>query len=361
MKILHVITSLYTGGAERLMVDLLPLLRDKGKNQVDLLLINGVETPFKSAIKQEGIKVYSLSMTNDVYNPKNILRMRPYLKKYDIIHTHNTACQFFVPLAGLFNGRHPLLVTTEHNATNKRRSRVWFKPIDRWMYSRYAAIICIADQTRHNLDGYIGKQDKITTIYNGVNIDRFLKPINDISGKNNYVITMVSAFRPQKDHETLMRAMTHLPDNYRLQFVGGGEQEDKERLYSYCHKLGLEKRVKFLGVRYDVPDILEQCDYVVLSSHWEGLSLSSVEGMASGRPFIASDVDGLREIVGGSGLLFAHGDDLDLANKILLLSENPDEYRSVALRCQEKARQYDIKRMAKSYLDLYQNIINKSQ
>ena len=357
MKILHVITSLYTGGAERLMVDLLPLLKDNGKNHVDLLLINGVDTPFKRAVGQEGINVHCLSMTNDVYNPKNILRMRYFLRDYDIIHTHNTACQFFVPIAALLTGRKPLLVTTEHNATNKRRNRAWLKPVDRWMYSRYAAIICIADQTRNNLDEYLGKQDKITTIYNGVNIDRFLKPINDISGKDSFVITMVSAFRTQKDHETLMRAMKFLPNNYRLQFVGGGENVDKERLYSCCHDLGLDNRVTFMGVRHDVPEILEKTDFVVLSSHWEGLSLSSIEGMASGRPFIASDVDGLREIVGGAGVLFSHGDEKDLAQKILYLSKNPEEYQAVAKRCQEKARRYSISSMAKNYLDLYQKLI----
>lgn len=350
------ITSLYTGGAERLMVDLLPLLKDNGSNQVDLLLINGVETLFKRKIEQNGIKVFSLSSTNDVYNPKNIVRMRPYLKQYDIIHTHNTACQFFAPIASLFSSAHPVLVTTEHNANNRRRSRGWLKPLDRWMYSRYAAIVCIADKTRQNLESYIGKQEKIRTIYNGVDVRCFVRPIKDISANEDYVITMVSAYRVQKDHETLMRAMTHLPSNYRLQFVGDGEKVDRERLHSYCNSLGIDDRVTFMGVRQDVPDILEQSDFVVLSSHWEGLSLSSIEGMASGRPFIASDVDGLREIVGGAGVLFEHGNDVELANIIQRLSADPNEYKNVAMCCQDKARKYDISFMADNYLQLYKSL-----
>lgn len=350
------ITSLYTGGAERLMVDLLPLLKENGNNQVDLLLINGVETLFKRKIEQNGVKVFSLSSTNDVYNPKNIVRMRPYLKQYDIIHAHNTACQLFVPIASLFSSAHPILVTTEHNANNRRRSRGWLKPLDRWMYSRYKAIVCIADKTRQNLENYIGKQEKIHTIYNGVDVRSFVRPIKDISSNVEYVLTMVSAFRVQKDHETLMRAMTHLPTNYRLQFVGDGEKIDRERLHTYCNSLGIKDRVTFMGVRQDVPDILEQSDFVILSSHWEGLSLSSIEGMASGRPFIASDVDGLREIVGGAGVLFEHGNDVELANIIQRLSADPNEYKNVAIRCQEKARQYDIKLMAKNYHELYQKL-----
>lgn len=358
MRILHVITSLYTGGAEHLLVDLLPLLKDNGKNQVDLLLINGVETAFKKAIQQAGIQVFSLSSTNDVYNPKNIFRMWKYLRNYDIIHTHNTACQFFVPIAQQMTASTALLVTTEHSSSNRRRSSWWLKPIDCWMYNQYRAIICIADQPRKNLEAYIGKKPSLLTINNGVNIQRFVRSVKDISAQDSFVITMVAAIRAEKDHATLLKSLTHLPDNYRLQIVGGGEKVNCENLKAHCEELGLENRVVFMGVRQDIPDILEKSDILVLSSHWEGLSLSSIEGMASGRPFIASDVDGLREIVGGAGMLFPHGDDKELARQIQFLCEHPDEYREVARRCQDRARQYDISIMANNYLDLYHSLFN---
>ena len=112
-----------------------------------------------------------------------------------------------------------------------------------------------------------------------------------------------------------------------------------------------------MGVRPDVPDILEQSDIVVLSSHWEGLSLSSIEGMASGRPFVASDVDGLHEIVNGAGILFHEGDDIELARKIQELCENPQLYKQVARQCQERAERYDILVMANKYLELYNKLI----
>lgn len=358
MKILHVITSLYTGGAEHLLVDLLPLLKDGGKNQVDLLLINGVETSFKKLIQQKGINVYSLSTTNDVYNPRNILRMRKYLQDYDIIHTHNTACQLYVPIARLLTTSSAMLVTTEHSSSNRRRTRKWMKPIDRWMYTQYKAIICIADRPRQNLEAYIGEKQSLFTINNGVDIQRFVRPIKDIHGQNEFVITMVAGIRAEKDHETLLKSLTHLPDCYRLQIVGGGERENREQVKSICHGLGLDNRVDFMGVRQDIPDILEKSDIIVLSSHWEGLSLSSIEGMASGRPFIASDVDGLREIVGGAGVLFPHGDDKELATQIQHLCEHPDEYQNVAQRCQERARQYDISVMADNYLKLYRDLLS---
>jgi glycosyltransferase involved in cell wall biosynthesis len=78
--------------------------------------------------------------------------------------------------------------------------------------------------------------------------------------------------------------------------------------------------------------------------------------MACGRPFVASDVDGLHDIVNGAGLLFPEGDDKELANQIQYLCEHSDEYNKVALRCQERARQYDISIMAKEYLGLYKEL-----
>lgn len=354
MRILHVITSLYTGGAERLMVDLLPRLTDGGKNQVDLLLFNGVDTPFKKSLIEHGIGVKWLAMTNDIYNPNRILRMRKFLNGYDIIHAHNTACQMYVPVARMLTSSKAKLVATEHSSNNRRRDKWWFKSIDRWMYSRYSATVCISDISRDNLKRYVGKKGYIPVIPNGVDIQRFVRPVKDIMGKDRFVVTMVAALRAEKDHETMLKAMTHLPENYHLRLVGGGDLDAE--IKALAHDLGLDEKVTFMGVRMDVPDLLEQSDINVLSSHWEGFGLVAVEGMASGRPFVASDVDGLHDIVGGAGELFPAGDDKALAAKIQWLCEHPDVYRDVATRCQQAAHRYDISITAEKYLDLYRSL-----
>jgi len=362
MRILHVITTLDTGGAERLMVDLLPLLKDKG-NQVELLLFNGVITPFKQELEQKGVTIYELTNKTgnvrhtEVYDPMNIYRLHRFIKDFDIIHTHNTACQLYVPIARTIFKSNVKLVTTEHNTTNRRRSTSLFKPIDKWMYHQYSSVICIGDSTSDNLKQYLGSDCHTCVIYNGVDTHKFIHPIRDISERSNYTITMVAGFRPQKDQDTLIRAIKHLPSNYRLRLVGEGERE--AYLKKMCHELNLDDRISFMGARMDVPQILEQSDVVVLSSHWEGLSLSSIEGMASGRPFVASDVDGLRDIVRGAGMLFPHGDDLVLARSIQELCENPELYRNVAMACQERAKDYDISIMADRYNQLYKDLMQK--
>ena len=362
MKILHVITMLDVGGAERLLVDLLPLLRDKGGHQVDLLVFNGVDTILKEKIKQKGIRIFEFSHGEDVkdyykevYDPRHIIRLRKFMRGYDIIHTHNSICQLYVAIAHSLNHSSTPLVTTEHSSNNRRRSKKWYKPIDRWMYNQYASVICIADKPQQNLESYIGKKQNICTINNGVDVQRFIKPIKDVSNQDKFMVTMVAGLRAEKDHETVIKAISLLPDNYHLQFVGDGVRD--QELKDFTRQQSLEERVTFTGARLDVPELLEKSDIVVLSSHWEGLSLSSIEGMASGRPFIASDVDGLREIVGGAGVLFPHGDERELANKIQWLCEHPDEYREVAQRCQARAQQYDISIMVEKYSDLYKSLV----
>ena len=357
MRILHVITTLDTGGAERLMVDLLPLLKDKG-DFVELLVFNGFMTPFRKELEERGVRIHELAINEkggEVYDPLHIFRLHKYMKGFDIIHTHNTACQLYVPIAkALFNSS-AKLVTTDHSTTSHRRDYRWFRPIEKWMYRQYDEIVCIGDMSLDNLQQYLSKDGHACVVYNGVNTKLFIRPIKDISRQDSFVITMVAGLRVEKDHDTLIKSIAHLPSNYRLKMVGSGQRE--QQLKTLCRELNLRDRVDFMGARMDVPEILEQSDVIVLSSHWEGLSLSSIEGMASGRPFIASDVDGLREMVGGVGVLFPHGDDVALAKKIQWLCEHPDEYREIAQRCQEKARQYDISVTASKYLKLYEELL----
>ena len=356
MKILHVITSLRTGGAEKLMVDLLPRLRRKG-DEVDLLLFDGTPTPFLHQLEDLGIRIFSLSIGGNVYNPLNIIRLRRFMLGYDIVHTHNTACQLFVPLARLITRSKPLLFTTEHSTSNRRRGKWYLRPIDKWMYRQYAQIIAISDKAGELLARHIGRND-IKIIENGIDIQRYAQaePIKrDILVPNytdkNIIITMVAAFRVGKDQDTAIRALNHLPDRFKLCLVGDGER--RQQIEALIGSLNLSHRVRLLGIRSDVPSILRASDIVVLASHWEGLSLSSVEGMASARPFIASDVDGLREVVGGNGILFPDSDHRELANIILRLNESPEFYDTVAQSCSKAAQRYDIATTASNYSAIY--------
>ena len=351
MKILHVITSLRTGGAEKLMVDLLPRMKAKG-HEVDLCVFDGTRTPFYDELERRGVNVIPLGQS--VYSFSHIFKLVKLIRQYDIVHTHNTACQYYVAIANLFVHRH--IYTTEHNTTNRRRSWTW-KLLDNWMYRQYEKIVCISELTKKNLIQHIGNtyEQKCVVIHNGIDLSTF-RDIPSTHESNEKKILMVSAFREQKDQKTLIKAMKDLPSNYALELAGGGD----ERLIAECkqlvQELHLGERVRFLGVRTDVPNLLANANVIVLSSHYEGLSLSSLEGMASGPPFVASDVEGLRDIVGGYGVLFPHEDAKVLADKILRLCKDEVYAKDVAEKCQQRAKMFDISVMVRDYLNLYQKI-----
>lgn len=100
MKILQVITSMHIGGAEKLVTEITPLLKDRGY-QVDVLLFDGTCTSFKLALQKKGIRIFEFSKGGSVYNPLYILKLFSFLRKYDIIHTHNTAPQLFAALGSV--------------------------------------------------------------------------------------------------------------------------------------------------------------------------------------------------------------------------------------------------------------------
>lgn len=356
MRILHVITSLCTGGAERLMVDLLPRLRDLD-NEVELLIFNGTRTPFYEQLEDIGIKIHSFSLGGNVYNPIYIAKLIPFINKYDIIHTHNTACQLFVPIAKLLCMCGTKLITTEHSTSNRRRNYKAFKYLDKWMYKKYERIICISEPAELSLRSYLGDTYPIITILNGVDVDRFINAIPiDLGVGDCKIITMVAAFRYEKDQTTLIKALSFLPEKYHVVLVGDGEK--RRELESVISEEGLIKRVHLFGVRTDVPQILKSSDVIVMSSHREGLSLSNVEGMSSGRPFVASDVEGLREVTEGYGVLFPHEDSHALAETIEKLCCDYNYSSSISIKCQERAKQYDISVMANNYNNLYRSIVS---
>lgn len=361
MKILQVINSLATGGAEKLLLETLPLYKERNI-QMDLLVLNGIDTPFIKELKSlQCCTIYSLG-TQSVYNPLNIFKIIPYLKQYDLIHVHLFPAQYWVVLAKIISFSKAKLIFTEHNTSNRRLENKAFRFLDRLIYRGYDKVVCITKEIKKILKEHTELSDAIfIVIENGVNLngiseaDPLLKnEINPSISQSDKLIIQVSGFREQKDQATLIKALQYLPDNIKLLLVGDGVL--RKECEGLTDKLDLQKRVLFLGLRMDVPQLLKTAEVVVLSSNYEGLSLSSIEGMASGKPFVASDVPGLKEIVEGAGVLFPLGNAKQLADEILLLIENPDHYHSVAEACQQRASDYDIHKMVGQHIKLYNSL-----
>ncbi len=363
MKVLQIINNLGTGGAEKLLLDSLFIYREKGI-EMDLLVIDGTEYPFMKKIKSINNKgIYSLN-SKSVYNPLSVFKIIPYLKKYDLIHVHIFPSLYWVALAKIISFSKVKIIFTEHNTSNRRINSFFLKYIDRLLYMPYSKIVCITEEVQSVMKNHLKyNTSKYQVITNGISLSSINgeKPQKksqlgfDIED-SDVLLIQVSRFDLQKDQKTLIKSMQLLPENVKLLLVGDGElRNQNEKLVA---DLNLESRVFFLGVRMDVPKLLKTVDIVVLSSHYEGLSISSIEGMASGKPFIASDVPGLRELVSGAGLLFPAGDTLALAEAIKSLIQDKEYASIIADKCVVRSEKYDINVMVDKYIELYQELVN---
>lgn len=362
MKILQIINSLATGGAEKLLLDTIPLYRKAGI-QMDVLLLWDNNQPFTIALRELGVcKVMVLNESEnhrDIYAVSNIFKVRAFLKDYDIAHVHLFPALYFVRLANI--GLKTKLIFTEHNTHNRRIDNEKYKLLEQWCYRGYKKVVCISAEIQLRYTNYLKTPERLVVIENGVHLSTIENAksyskfeINTDLNNEDILLLQVSGFRKQKDQDTLINSLPFLPPNFKVVLVGDGER--KNDLISLVKTLGLEKRVLFLGLRMDVASLLKSVDLIVLSSYYEGLSLASVEGMASGRPFVASNVPGLKEVIKGAGVLFEQGNAEELASIILALMNNQRYYMQVANACLERAKQYDINKMVAKHIELYHEV-----
>ncbi|MCO5292840.1 MAG: glycosyltransferase [Chitinophagaceae bacterium] len=369
MKILQIINAFETGGAEKLLLDSIPVYRKLGI-EMDVLLLWNNEHPFTKELQELNVcKIFILHESvnkKDVYKLSNIPKIAAIIKSYDIAHVHLFPSQYFVVLANLINRNRTKLIFTEHNTSNKRIKNLLLRSLDKLIYRGYERLVCISKEVENIYKSYLKLPETFyITIWNGIDLRKIkeAKPFSKSDLELNLkesdrLIIQVSGFRPQKDQKTLIRSMKLLPERMKLILVGEGAL--KSECEQLVRDLNLEKRVLFLGQRMDVPQLLKTADFVVLSTHYEGLSLACVEGMASGRPFLASDVVGVREVVRGAGILFPCGDDYRLAEEILKL-KNDTEYFNLTIRNSTlRAEQYDNLVMINKYVELYNSIYESS-
>lgn len=361
MKILHIITSLELGGAEKLLSELIPFQKKSGYN-VELMILSDVNSVFKKDLEEKGIKV-SVSKYNSKTSPLNIFAIVKKIKEenYDIVHVHLVHSQYWARCAKLldFNKKRKY-VTTEHSTSNKRRNSIVFKLIDRFIFRGYDKIISISDATENSLKEWIGgDDDNYCVIPNGVDLSRFdnVKPFlkSEIGfEEDDTILMMVSRFQEAKNQKGVVLALKYLPTNYKLVFVGDGILE--KDVQEFVKEQNEEKRVKFLGLRRDIPQLLKTADIVIQYSFFEGFGITAVEAMASHKPIIASDVPGLAEVVRGAGYLCSKDNPKELAEAVLKL-ENKDNYKKVADNCLERSKKFTIKNSAEEYLKLYDKIL----
>jgi glycosyltransferase involved in cell wall biosynthesis len=354
------------GGAQSLLIELTAAQKHLGHEVNVVQLVEAQDDTVTQKIRKLGVSVDSLKCRGSLYNPLLILSIIPLLRRYDVVHVHLFPALYWAGFAKLLAFSNTPLVYTEHSTFNKRRGNRLLHAVDAFVYRRlYRRVVACSDKAKEILEQCYPKLSVIS-IPNGVDIQKYetaepysKRQLCKIS-EDSFVVTMVARFDYPKRQDTIVKAIAQLPAKFHAVLVGS-QPTDKGlvAVQQLSEQLRVAERVHFLYIRSDVPRILKSSDAIVMSSEYEGLSLSSIEGMAAGRPFIATNVNGLREVVQNFGILFECGQETELAHILLQLESDKHYYKQVVAQCTARSKQFDIAEVAKKYIDVYNVMVHK--
>lgn len=363
------------GGDCVLMLELGQAAREHGFD-VDIL---ATDPHFQELIRSQGLGLVDLDVIRRAIRPlwdfRGLVRLTRFLSRspYTIVHTHTTKPGIVGALAARRAGTPAVMHTVHlfpfHEETGRIVTTAYVAA------ERLAARWCdrIVTVSEHQRDWAlrvgVGRPDQIVSIPNGVPIDR-AKPRRsrddvraDLGLGDAFVILSTGRLAEQKGYEYLIRAAALLRDDQPAAHVvlaGGGPLRGK--LEELVSSLGLEERVRLIGHRSDVGDLLAASDLVVLPSLWEGLSISLLEAMAAGKPIVTTSIGSNREVTndGEAAVLVPPKDAASLAAAIRLLAADGHRRQELGRLAQQVQRErYSLQRMLDAYMSEYDGLLRR--
>ena len=371
MNILFLIFSFNTGGVEKQLIEMSNSLSKKG-HSVTLCIIN--DNYEKSLLDKFDNSVSVITMERPVKSANKLsymLRLAHVSKEKNIsiIHCQEPTGVVFASVARILNPKIKIIDTVHEMGEGKEYSRNVFKLADIFCH-KYVAI---SEAVKSDIIGRGVPDKRIIVINNAIDTSRF-RPVKESPSMNNktgfnkndaITIGNVARFFPSvKGQDILVKAIELLKEEYPnicCRFAGGiyREQEDIYKSTSeYISAHGLNRNICFCGNIDDVPKFLSDIDIFVLPSRHEGFGISLIEAMSIGIPCVASDIDGLREIITDSslGVLAEPGNEQNLADKIDYVIENYNSFNKEKIS-QYISDNYDIGAMVDKHLALYSKCI----
>jgi len=298
-------------------------------------------------------------------SPANIFRIRAYLKRLQavssqrlLVHVHLTWPLFYVALAslGLKNIR---LIYTEHSTNNKRRNIPFFWALERLLYARYTRIICISQGVHAALANWVGPKiaRRLVTIPNGSRIYSLAERAT-LDGRLPRLVS-VGSLSSRKNFVTAIRAISELRDEIDSYTIIG-EGPERRRLEELIQDEQLEDKVNLVGWSDAIETHLHAADIQLIPSLWEGFGLVAVEGMSTGLPVVASNVDGLREVLNESNpsvTLICQVESVEewvSGVRKMVAQVRSQGAQSFAQSSRTQAEKFTLDEMAVRYMDIYQ-------
>lgn len=321
-------------GAEKYLFSLLQgLSRDRFALQLACSSLPNMDG-FARKVQQAGIPVHRVPPVKTLGDFAGLLRLWIFFlfHRYPIIHfnlTHPRACNAAI-VAATLAGQRRILVTDHLPQVDYGGGRIPLRHRLACKWIRHRIVLTQALKELLSQRGFAPQG--MSVVYNGVDTSFHIpagscaKKREDLGLGEEHLVGMVGRLVEQKGFPYFLKAAAWVKERYspvRFLVIGGGEEEAKLR--KMVLDLNLEKDVLFLGDRNDVAKILSILHVSVLTSLFEGLPFTILESMAAARPVVASDIDGMREIVvpGVTGILVPPRDSEATGAAILELLREP--------------------------------------
>jgi len=365
INIMHIVFSLDTGGAERMVYELAKRL-DKGNFDCSVCSLTG-EGVFSNRLRKAGINVFCINKSKGV-DFSLFLKLVKIFKKerIDIVHTHDSSTILYGTIAAKLAGV-PCVINTEHGGIYFETPRK--KIISRFLWRLNNRVVCVSNSIKNDLNQMGLLNSKAEVIPNGIGLDKFDIEV-DIKQKrkelglssSDFVICSVGRLSKEKNQKMLIDSAEYILEEIpNAKFIIVGDGPLKENLQYLVHSKGLEKYVIFLGEREDVPEILKISDCFVNCSNYESFGLAIVEAMASGIPVVATDSGGVGEIIRNDeiGTLIFRNDTKGLIEAVVRLKKGKEFLQGLIQKGKEYAQtHYVLNRMVDKYNNLYLGLMD---
>jgi glycosyltransferase involved in cell wall biosynthesis len=370
MKILHVINTLSTGGAELHLLTLCRQLRRQGVETTVACLRERVKgsCTLRPDFEREGIRVVNLAADNQLtvaWFGRLLYLLRQ--ERPDIIHTHLPRADFVGAVARALQ---PALrwICSVHDIYQESWAGCWTLPFFSRLWRRADAVIAISRAVKAWL---VAQQrvpsDKMVVLHYGIESEYFLRSRTDLRQAwglgEQALIGSIGRLEPRKAHACLLQAMPTIlsqAPHAALLIAGHDPWDYGKYLRELVDLLGLQKQARLIGFQQDVPSFLHALDVFAFASRSEGFGQVVIEAMAAGKPVVACNIAPITEVVvdGKTGILVEPENPLAFAQAISWLLAHPEEARCFGRQGQERVQSYfSAERMSAEILSLYNSVL----
>lgn len=347
-KVIHIVTSLNVGGAERFVIDLIEQQK-KSLCNIEILSFGSPADILTEVAIQRGIKVNIIENVSTILGQ---LKLFNTLRHIDIIHIHSPHIIKPISIAIRLIGKKRLIYT--RHGEDALSSRCWKRRHK--FFRKFVNHMTFVSQKSKDIfcQTYAWAEIKKEVVDNGV-----VLPENVIEKTGiNLKLGAVGRFVPLKNQICLMKAINLFPDSYKklVEIHLFGDGKCYKELSTYANKQLSNVKVIFHGMIQDREVIYNSFDLLVVCSETEGLSLAIMEAMAYGIPVVATDVGGNSRLVKDkeNGWLFNYNDVERLSTTLKNILDNDSEYKCFSVKSREYiSGNFSIKSTADKYLSIY--------